>query len=1333
MAGEPRCSQPQHQRERPLISASTNHRSRPLSVDDADSNIEIHRPHDRAGKPVRDMNFIIEGHVREVVHAQHPPLRVPLPLPAPRLLPQSPASMAPRSTSMITIEPEIDHEPSEPQPRRDVSGDHAPARPKEAQLVGQNADPTSLPPKKTKKARTELKQALSATRLRHSSPGRKTSVAVACRITALTSATLVMRKTFSLDESGVVKGVAGANALRFRFDQSHVCGIEELGAFVEECSRNPRAILIRGAPEPGLIGEVQRFGNNFPEPPEGCCWVMLDFDNIIGPEGMSPTSREAIEHLISKLPAPFRNTSYFFQFSSSAGIRHADGSLFKMGINVHIFFWFDRPVPGKALAAYLRIDCIRTGFYTKTHNALDVPRLVYSIDASVIKSSVQPHFVALPSIGTGVACDLTFDQRQGLVRKMTDAVALPDLDDNIVAMDYGMHRQLDDEWKRECGYRCKTLLAKPRQGSVAATTYYANPDAGSVRTGRALVRVDEPKTLQHRNGGAVSSVRLYLEGESSPGSWYVLDRTPTLARRYGDGTTIALKELSPDAHDHVRDRLEWFQEVVVNELALTPEGYLPAFDTFVTAKYSLVLAPTGSGKTTAFCDFALARRSRAVIVYAAQTIALTRQMQADLMARRVPVVHYQDFNRCAAIVSCVYVTTNESLGKIIDAIKWEGKKFIFVVDEAHIAIDDFMRTNKRNRLFEDTLLRAEKTIFMTGTMTTLQRQKIADTVALTPGGLASENFNCYEFASVREYPLFWVRQAQFGPDLVALMRSHEAMKKRGVPLPRVVVIASTSAMKRFELTLEYFGLTDDAVVVSREEAKPSEIELARISTLPWLISSPLFALGLNFECAPTLLMATFESLADLDTSQIIQTLNRANRTGLPCEVRVYAGFPDETPFTVVNAARERERLEEFFIDESNIVGDIDPHFHLDRATYNEVRGQQERVTAKSLHVLLRDDAVQNYRIVDMPPDNLPREADDADLFRGIKRSARDAYKAEVAPHVPLPGTQTMSGLAYMLKGLRDSHRELAFNDQAPKESNDQELGLLTALTGNLKHMAKNSAPDAVSILRLLAEEPPYTSSQYDTRNGSRGNAVKAQKVREMIPIVDLLERLRNGDIDGVEFGKKMRLKVPRRGVLALAKGEADYVSWNKKLEAMDQDHERYKCNASPAMRGAIDDDFFVVARGFLEGIGVTFDKSKKKSGRDCIDSEKPVVPSWDLDRVRLALEIKAASLEHLPDDLEQPWIEAQKCAGGPVKLELCQTCVHCDLDGVCHLGRLNQAAWETESSTEDECDAFVALPASLRAKKVAWVNPQNSEKSWVGKSLRSPATFEVEGSPNPYR
>jgi hypothetical protein len=71
---------------------------------------------------------------------------------------------------------------------------------------------------------------------------------------------------------------------------------------------------------------------------------MIDFDDQDVPEGINPTSVEALELVIKKLPPEFHNASYFYQHSSSAGIVGPDGLPRKKGLNAHAFFWLP-PVP----------------------------------------------------------------------------------------------------------------------------------------------------------------------------------------------------------------------------------------------------------------------------------------------------------------------------------------------------------------------------------------------------------------------------------------------------------------------------------------------------------------------------------------------------------------------------------------------------------------------------------------------------------------------------------------------------------------------------------------------------------------------------------------------------------------------------------------------------------------------------------------------------------------------------------------------------------------------------------------------------------------------------
>lgn len=130
-------------------------------------------------------------------------------------------------------------------------------------------------------------------------------------------------KTFQLSPAGELARIPYSQGQTF-FEvlQRPVSSLESLSAVIEELSRTDDQIIIRGVPTAVVHGSVRRNKDNFQEPLAGCPFVMLDFDDVILPDGMDSLSVAAIEHVIAKLPEPFGRASYFFQFSASAGIRH---------------------------------------------------------------------------------------------------------------------------------------------------------------------------------------------------------------------------------------------------------------------------------------------------------------------------------------------------------------------------------------------------------------------------------------------------------------------------------------------------------------------------------------------------------------------------------------------------------------------------------------------------------------------------------------------------------------------------------------------------------------------------------------------------------------------------------------------------------------------------------------------------------------------------------------------------------------------------------------------------------------------------------------------------
>lgn len=522
-------------------------------------------------------------------------------------------------------------------------------------------------------------------------------------ITVLTSRDKETRKKFFLDDSGELQTDNFQHAFLFDAEAVRVDNIEELATLLQRVSAAPNKILIRGLHQDGNAASQQRQKANFPEHPDGTPWVMLDFDDIPLAEGIDPLSMAALDFVVAKLPAEFQNASYFYQFSNSAGILKADGTPKKAGLNAHLFFWLNRRVPGKQLNGYLQKHCLDTGFYEIDENKGGVVQLKYGIDPAPIRSAVQAHYVAQPEIGPGVQCQLQPGKRQGLVKKGLAEVSVPVLAADIEAVAQRLSRELTEDYKIANGYTLRPLQTKTAEG-VSITWLYAKPGT-QTRTGRIFTEGELSDDQQF--------FTLFFEDENSPGSWFVGRKKPQIAFHFG-GEALSLKELSQSAHEYVRDQLGWFSEVPYHQLPLTGRGYLPALSDFATAKVSLVLAPTGSGKTKAAIDW-MRDKSRttwdsttrlvdeSLVIYAAPTIALVNQMKQDLATAELVPSYYRDVHRGNIQQARVIVTTNESLRRVLGLVYDAGMPHFLVLDEIHAGLDEFMATNQKNATLENAL------------------------------------------------------------------------------------------------------------------------------------------------------------------------------------------------------------------------------------------------------------------------------------------------------------------------------------------------------------------------------------------------------------------------------------------------------------------------------------------------------------------------------------------------------------------------------------------------------------------------------------------------------
>jgi hypothetical protein len=1109
-------------------------------------------------------------------------------------------------------------------------------------------------------------------------------------ITVLKSLDHPVNKRFSLDENGEVTKIGFQQAFSYDVHTTTIGGIEDLARLIEHCSTDNSYIFIRGLPT-GKRVSVQRLGSNFPEHPEGTPWVMLDFDDIALPDGLNPLSREAIEYVVAKLPLEFQTVSYFYQHSASAGILRGDGTPLKSGLNVHLFFCLDRRVPGKMLSAYLMKHCVDSDFYQIGENGGGIVALTPGVDPAPIRTSVQPHFVAAPTIDAGVRCSLDPAARQGLVRKERADVKLPEIEPDIERLAWRLQNSVREKYKRQHGYTTRSMSTSV-SGSVAVTRYSVAPsqEGRPVRTGRTF-----------RDGSLSADgkfLKLSFDDEGSPGSWYVRKDRPQLGYRHGDGNWLPLRELSLGAHEYVRDHLGWFSEVPHRDIPLRGR-YVPPLRDFAMAKASLVLAPTGTGKTKAVAVWAReCAVLRQLVLYAAPTIALVNQALEDLRSEGLIATRYDQAYGTSMPQHGVIVTTYESLPKFLDRVHREGTPHVLVLDEIHDGLDHFMTNDTGLRLFETGLVKSRHTLLLTGTLTDVQRHAMASTARNALGSLTEGDYCCYEFPSVKRNPFHVLPLARFASDFVTLLKNFSEKLRRGEPIPRFIMVVGTSKMERYRILLEKHGLTDQAIVVSRQENTAEEIEAARTSDKPILIASPLFSRGINFVHEPAVLWARFDGIS-ADTNSIIQTVNRANRGQVPCEVRIYGNIHRDAEFPLPAPSKIRAEIAERLSGETSFVGLLESHFHLDRLTYRSLR-DAERDSSVSLSVLVRDDAIQNYRIVAL--DDLPAidkgKKETAKQAHAEARSAYDEAVREQAERFSGFGPeQALWKLEWLGVERRDNWK--SDHPRLEIEFRNERAGLFMAAFRIDDPVAAQKV-NLEKVLRLFGEKSPWTSSQYDRERHPQWAKVEAEKTDKLVVLLEKLEALRAGEIsaDGMAEGLTRNRRLGD-AFKALAGNELEFQSVCQKLEALRQKREIARKGGATA-RKKVQGEALALLREFLEPLGVRYGKVTKR-GREVTDNTKPIVPStWDLPWMILRLRRQAARLAALPVGQKVPVLPAPEVEEEPflkrppMPRGVCEPCTFF-LDSSCCIGR--SVDWQDFEKPDPRlrCDVFKHVKAEL--------------------------------------
>jgi hypothetical protein len=542
-------------------------------------------------------------------------------------------------------------------------------------------------------------------------------------------------------------------------------------------------------------------------------------------------------------------------------------------------------------------------------------------------------------------------------------------------------------------------------------------------------------------------------------------------------------------------------------------------------------------------------------------------------------------------------------------------------------------------------------------LTNLQRAYLPDVVRHALGALTAAHYCCYEFHPLKQNPLYVLEAGRYDSDLADLLQTLSRKHKEGEMLPRTVLLLPTSKLEMYRRMLSDLGLEQVSEVVSRPESSEAAIETARTSNRPILISSPLFALGLNFEREPEILWCRFDHI-QADANQIIQTVNRANRGATQCEVRIYGNVDLNAEFWHSSLANVRSETRSQFTEEASIVGQLEEHLQIDRVAYLKLRAA-EKNSHVSLSVLVRTDAIQNYQVV--PAENLPSVSKEkAKTSKSYRVDAKQAYDDAVIEQATRYGAGEPGFYLDMLGRLEREHLE-NFKQVEPRierELENERLGLVMGLCG----LGKPSAARKVTlskVKRLLGELTPWTSAQYGRESFAQWAAVEAEKSEQVLVLVQKLQELQAGTIDAQQLLASLsRKKKFGAAFLALAGSDVEYTSMVKLLDNYWKDCSSLRVSGGESRRAEVKESGFKLLRDLLEPLGVGYG-TKVVRGRQVTDVTQPIVPaSWNLVGMANVLRRQIARLKALPLDQTVPMETSDKFSGEPdVSREVCEGCV----------------------------------------------------------------------------
>ena len=305
---------------------------------------------------------------------------------------------------------------------------------------------------------------------------------------------------------------------------------------------------------------------------------------------------------------------------------------------------------------------------------------------------------------------------------------------------------------------------------------------------------------------------------------------------------------------------------------------------------------------------------------------------------------------------------------------------------------------------------------------------------------------------------------------------------------------------------------------------------------------------------------------------------------------------------------------------------------LDRIAYRLYR-RIECNPNQAIGQLIREEAFQNYQVVECLASE-KRDEDKAKRFRDLKDAGDESYDARIMEQLSHFNDDVSDCLFWWLQRFAEEQRYgYRLNQDDRRTDREIETDVLAVLIQlcDLDTPAQARKVSKMRLRVLFGDREPWLSDNANSTHYGRWAREAARKTADILPVIDALQEMALGRLNGQGFAKKLNRDLAlQRGVRALAKDERDYLSMDRDFVELASLRERVRKSNTPANSNRAESFALEIARAFLESIGVFFRIDGEGRNR-IVNYAVPLIPeSWNFDQMKAKLKHRKALLEVLP-------------------------------------------------------------------------------------------------------